>query len=62
MTYGGRRGWDVGARLCRYFHDSVERVATAFAADVRRLAEAGHSVAIEMPLPGYIRATVSESY
>ncbi len=42
-----------------YFHDSVERVATAFAADVRRLTEAGHSVAIEMQLPGYIRSTVS---
>ena len=42
-----------------YFHDSVERVATAFADDARQLAQAGHEVAIEMQLPGYIRATVS---
>lgn len=42
-----------------YFHDSVERVATAYADDVTRLADAGHSVIIEMQLPGYIRATVS---
>ena len=42
-----------------YFHDSVERVATAFADDSRQLAQTGHEVAIEMQLPGYIRATVS---
>jgi hypothetical protein len=42
-----------------YFHDSVERVAEAFAQDERRLADAGHDVAIEMRLPGYIRTTVS---
>lgn len=43
-----------------YFHDSTERVATAFGDDARRLAQAGHHVAIEMQLPGYIRATVSK--
>ena len=42
-----------------YFHDSVERVATAFADDARQLSEAGHDLAVEMRLPGYIRATVS---
>ena len=42
-----------------YFHDSVERVAAAFADDVRQLYEAGHEVALEMRLPGYVRATVS---
>jgi hypothetical protein len=42
-----------------YFHDSVERVATAFADDARRLGEAGHDLTSEIRLPGYIRATVS---
>ena len=42
-----------------YFHDSVERVAQAFVGDERRLTEAGHGVAVEMQLPGYMRATVS---
>lgn len=42
-----------------YFHDSAERVATAFADDGRQLAQAGHDVTIEMQLPGYIRATVA---
>ena len=42
-----------------YFHDSAERVATAFTDDTRRLAQAGHDVSVEMQLPGYIRATVS---
>lgn len=42
-----------------FFHDSVERVATAFAADERTLSEAGHRVELEMNQPGYIRALVS---
>lgn len=42
-----------------YFHDSAERVATAFAADLRTLSEAGHHVEAEMRQPGYIRARVS---
>jgi hypothetical protein len=42
-----------------YFHDSVERLATAFAGDERLLQDAGHEVTIEIRLPGYIRATVS---
>jgi hypothetical protein len=44
-----------------YFHDSSERVATAFAADRERLLVAGHAVAIAMQLPGYIRATVTRA-
>lgn len=43
-----------------YFHDSVERVAEAFAQDQSQLIGAGHGVALEMQLPGYIRATVSQ--
>lgn len=42
-----------------YFHDSANRVATAFADDQRVLTQAGHRVIIEMQLPGYIRATVA---
>ncbi len=41
-----------------YFHDSAERVATAFAADHRLLEEAGCVVATEISQPGYIRAVV----
>jgi hypothetical protein len=44
-----------------YFHDSVERVAEAFAADERDLRAAGHTVVPEMHLPGYVRATVSHT-
>jgi hypothetical protein len=42
-----------------YFQDSVERVAEAYAADEKTLREAGHRIADEMQLPGYIRRTVS---
>jgi hypothetical protein len=42
-----------------YFHDSVERLSTAFADDERQLLQAGHRVALEIRLPGYLRATVS---
>ena len=41
------------------FHDSGERVAEAFAEDERQLRDTGHGVAVEMHLPGYIRAVVS---
>jgi hypothetical protein len=41
-----------------YFHDSVERVAGAFAADSDVLQQAGFQLAIEMRQPGYIRALV----
>jgi hypothetical protein len=45
----------------RAAHASVERVATAFADDARSLNDAGHQVAVEIRLPGYIRATVSRA-
>ncbi len=41
-----------------YFHDSVERVATAFANDSATLAGAGLAVDVDMRQPGYIRAVV----
>jgi Nucleotidyl transferase AbiEii toxin, Type IV TA system len=42
-----------------FFHDSEARVATAFAADRARLQQAGYTVAVELSLPGFVRATVS---
>jgi hypothetical protein len=42
-----------------YFHDSVERVASAFEQDDKDLREAGHHMSVDMRLPGYVRATVS---
>jgi hypothetical protein len=41
-----------------YFHDSEERVATAFAADRALLEDQGCTVEIGMNQPGYIRAVV----
>ena len=43
-----------------YFHDSVERVASAFAADKALLADAGYSVDIAMNQPGFIRVDVGK--
>lgn len=43
-----------------YFHDSVERVATAFADDRVLLEEGGYDVQIDLNQPGYIRASVSQ--
>lgn len=42
-----------------YFHDSVERVATAFQSDRDELERNGISVSLEMNQPGYLRALVS---
>ncbi|MCB0360932.1 MAG: hypothetical protein KDD44_14890, partial [Bdellovibrionales bacterium] len=42
-----------------YFHDTVERVASAFAADEKCLVENGFSVHSELKQSGYVRATVS---
>lgn len=42
-----------------YFHDAVDRVAEAFAEDERVLERAGHAVAVDVQLRGYIRVTVS---
>ena len=41
-----------------YFHDSIERVASAFAADRRLLEERDYAVFMQMHQPGYIRAEV----
>lgn len=43
-----------------YFHDSVERVATAFAADELTLNQAGFTLKLEMNQPGFIRSIVSK--
>jgi hypothetical protein len=44
-----------------YFHDSTERVASAFEKDRTTLLEAGFSVDIEMNQRGFIRAVVSKN-
>lgn len=44
-----------------YFHDSVERLADAFRADESALRAAGFDAAIDLRLPGYIRAIVSRA-
>ena len=43
-----------------YFHDSVERVASAFAQDSETLAKSGHRLALEIKQPGYVRAVASK--
>jgi hypothetical protein len=42
-----------------FFHDSIERVATAFAADDAALRAAGYTVAVELSQPGFLRAIVA---
>lgn len=44
-----------------YFHDSTERVATAFEKDRSTLLEAGFTVELEMNQRGFIRAVVSKN-
>jgi hypothetical protein len=41
-----------------FFHDSEARVAAAFAADRKRLSQAGYDVEVEQSVPGFVRATV----
>ena len=41
-----------------FFHDSEARVAAAFTADRERLERAGYTVAVELSLPGFVRAVV----
>jgi hypothetical protein len=43
-----------------YFHDSAERVATAYDEDRRLLLENGFQIAIDMQQPGFIRAQVKK--
>lgn len=42
-----------------FFHDSVERVASAFARDRGRLEAAGYGVVVDISQPGFIRAEVA---
>ncbi len=42
-----------------FFHDSVERVATAFAEDSGRLRAGGYGVEVVLSQPGFVRAIVS---
>ncbi len=42
-----------------FFHDSVERVATAFGEDARLLEEADYTLHVEISQPGFVRATVA---
>jgi hypothetical protein len=42
-----------------FFHDSEARVAAAFAADREQLQRAGYTLALELSLPGFVRAVVS---
>lgn len=44
-----------------YFHDSAERVATAFAEDRKTLAAESYAVEVEITQPGYIRAVVRKN-
>jgi hypothetical protein len=41
-----------------FFHDSVERVASAYTEDARLLAGAGYGIHVEISQPGFVRATV----
>jgi hypothetical protein len=43
-----------------FFHDSEARVASAFAADRVTLQRAGHTVDVELSLPGFVRAVVHQ--
>ena len=42
-----------------FFHDSLERVATAYQSDHTRLEAAGYTTTLEVSQPGFIRATVA---
>ncbi|MBW2734470.1 MAG: hypothetical protein JRH20_18955 [Deltaproteobacteria bacterium] len=44
-----------------YFHDSVERVAQAYAADHGQLVVNGYDVKVEMHQPGFVRAIISKA-
>ena len=44
-----------------YFHDTEERVATAFDTDRRTLQSAGYDVDVRMHQPGFIRAIVKKA-
>jgi hypothetical protein len=44
-----------------FLHDSVERVASAFADDRSRLEAAAYRVDLELSLPGHVRALISRN-
>ena len=44
-----------------YFHDSVERVASAFEQDRADLEKYNHQVQVQLNRPGYVRAIVSKA-
>jgi len=44
-----------------FFHDSLARVAAAFAADRAQLESADYEVRVELSLPGFVRAIVTRS-
>lgn len=44
-----------------FFHDSLARVAAAFAADRAQLEAAGCAVRVELSLPGFVRAIVTRA-
>lgn len=43
-----------------FFHDSVERVASAYAQDHALLVDAGYTLELEISQPGFVRAMVSD--
>ncbi len=45
-----------------FFHDSVERVATAHAKDHSLLTEAGYTISVEISQPGFVRALISNDH
>lgn len=44
-----------------FFHDSVERVAAAFARDSARIAAAGYTLEVILSQPGFVRAIVTRA-
>lgn len=44
-----------------YFHDTPERVATAYETDRRTLVDGGYSITLEVSQPGYIRCIVGRA-
>jgi hypothetical protein len=42
-----------------FFHDSVERVASAFARDRARMEATGYTLTVTLSQPGFVRATVT---
>lgn len=43
-----------------FFHDSADRVSTAFSEDTGLLEDAGYTLRVEISQPGFVRATVAK--